>query len=84
MAKKTKPLGGKKELDGERQGYVPGAPGIYEPFVIPEAGHEGARAVYEYGYMAEGRITDSNEPRDKFVDYDSCFIKVDGWVEEPK
>ena len=81
MAKITKTVkdGGKMKYadpDGERQGYVPGAPGIYEPFIVEEGGHEGARAVYEYGYMAEGRITDSDKPRDKFVDYDSCFRKI--------
>lgn len=74
MAKKVKSNVG--DGDGERQGYVPGAPGIHEPFIVPEGGHEGARAVYEYGYMAEGRITKSDEPRDKFVDYDSCFTKI--------
>ena len=73
MAKKSKPIGGEKEKDGERQGYVPGAPGIYEPFIVEEGGHEGAIAAYGYQYFTEGRITKGKEPRDKFVDYDSCF-----------
>lgn len=75
MAKQTQPNVGDK--DGERQGYVPGAPGIHEPFIIPEAGHEGARAVYEYQAMAEGRITTSDKPSAKFVDYDSSFRITD-------
>ena len=77
MAKKNPKQVG--DQDGERQGYVPGAPGIHEPFIVPEGGHEGARAVYEYGYMAEGRITDSDKPSAKFIDYDTCFkINVEG------
>lgn len=66
MAEKTK----KTNADGERQGYTPAVPGIYEPFVVPEAGHEGARAVYEYQCMAEGRIADSDKPSAKYRDYD--------------
>jgi hypothetical protein len=73
MAKVTKKLGTDMDKDGERQGYAPASPGIGEPFIVPEAGHEGARAVYEYDYMTEGRITNSDKPRDRFADYDSCF-----------
>jgi hypothetical protein len=61
------------DSDGERQGYAPAVPGIHEPFVVPEAGHEGASAVYEYRAMAEGRISVSDKPRDKFADYDGSF-----------
>jgi len=48
-------------------------PGIRKPFIIAEAGHEGARAAYELANMAEGRITASDSPADKFVDYDESL-----------
>ena len=63
----------KQNDDGELGGYNPAAPGIHEPFQVAEAGHEGARAVYEYTAMCEGRITTGDTPADKFVDYDSAL-----------
>ena len=59
--------------DGELGGYAPAAPGIHNPFLVTEGGHEGARAVSEYRAHAEGRITDANAPGEKFRDYDDRF-----------
>lgn len=53
--------------------YTPGIPGIVKPLVVPEGGHEGARAVSEYRGMAEGRMTRSDAPSAKFRDYDDDF-----------
>lgn len=50
-----------------------GVVGIREPLVVPEAGHEGARAAYEYQTMAEGRLAVGDKPADKFVAYDSAL-----------
>lgn len=55
------------------------APGIETPLVVPEGGHEGARAVSEYCYMAEGRFVEHGSPieeKKKYVDYDGDFKKV--------
>jgi len=57
-------------------------PGIGQPLVITEGGHEGARAVCEYQTMAEGRMSASDEPSKKFVDYDDEFIVINGWQDE--
>lgn len=64
--------------DGELGGYAPAAPGIHAPFQVAEAGHEGARAVYEYQAMCEGRITTGDTPADKFVDYDGSITVSKG------
>jgi hypothetical protein len=55
--------------DGELGGYAPAAPGIHEPFVVPEGGHEGARAAWELANMTEGRFAKAGE----FVDYDDAL-----------
>ena len=58
-------------------------PGIGQPLVVPEAGHEGARAVCEYQTMAEGRMAASDDPSKKFVDYDGEFTVIDGLTGDP-
>lgn len=60
-------------------------PGMKYPLVVPEGGHEGARAVCEYRTHVEGRIVtgvdydaDNECAKDKFRQYDQDFIVNDG------
>lgn len=50
-----------------------GVVGIHNPLVVPEAGCEGARAVYEYRVMCEARITKSDDSKDKYQQYDDAI-----------
>lgn len=56
MAKNKKGVPPIQEDKVESGGWSPQAPGVAMPFVIAEAGHEGARAAYELHNMTEGRI----------------------------
>jgi hypothetical protein len=62
---------------------TPVAAGITIPFLVPMAGHEGARAVYDYRSSAEGRITTTDrqhadDQEEKFRDYGAYLSIVDG------
>lgn len=60
-----------------------GVVGIHSPLVVTEAGHEGARAVYEYQTMAEARIVLGDKPADKYQQYDAAFDRQDDWSKDP-
>lgn len=67
MAKSKKPqVPALREDELESGGWSPQVPGIGEPFVIPEAGQEGARAAYELHAFVQGQIDDGSG---RFRDY---------------
>lgn len=55
-----------------------GVVGINAPLVVPEAGHEGARAVYESRAMCEGRLVVGDATEDKFQQYDNALDRSGG------
>jgi hypothetical protein len=83
MAKRAAPNKQLAQLPPDGDDLTPAVPGIVQPFLVPMAGHEGARAVYEYRAMAEGRITpvdrDCADDQDyKFRDYGQYLTVIDG------
>jgi len=71
MAKNSKGVPPIKDDSLESGGWSPQVPGVKESFVVPEAGHEGARAAYELCYFMGGQITKDEKPM--FRDYDDAL-----------